>query len=144
MKKLLPLFLLAAAAAGCRESLVKEEYCVQPATENSKWAAGSKTVWNDKEQVIGFVEIQDCALKGQDYEDEEHLKPVGIEVHRAWFVKDKNYNLIGYITEYGNTYKFKSNSAETIHVGNYTINDGIRTLLAIQTRFDLRPTRVED
>jgi len=144
MKKLLPLVLLAGAVAGCQQSLVKDEYCVQPATENSRWAAGSKTVWNDKEQVVGFVEIQDCSLKGQSYEDEEHLKPVGVEVHRAWFVKDSDYNLIGFITERGNTYKFKPNSVETIHVGNYTIDDGIRTLLGLSTRFDIRPTKVED
>ena len=143
MKNLLPLFLLA-AAVGCQQSLVRDEYCVQPATENSRWAAGSKTVWDDKDRVVGFVEIQDCALKGQSYEDEEYLKPVGIEVHRAWFVKDRDYNLIGYITERGHTYKFKPNSVETLHVGNYTINDGIRTLLGITTRFDLRPTKVED
>ncbi|MEK7469192.1 MAG: hypothetical protein AAB074_17600 [Planctomycetota bacterium] len=144
MKNLLPLFLLAASVVGCRQSLVRDEYCVQPATENSRWAAGSKTVWNDKDQVVGFVEIQDGALKGQNYEDEEYLKPVGVEVHRAWFVKDRNYNLIGYITERGNTYKFKRDSVDTVHVGNYTIDDGIRTLLGITTRFDLRPTKVED
>ncbi len=144
MKHLLPLFLLAGALAGCRQDLVKEEYCVKPATESTRWAAGSKTVWDDKERVVGFVELQDSVLKAQDYEDEEHLKPIGNEVHRSYFVKDKDYNLIGFITEKGNTYKFKRGSVETVHVGNYTIDDGIRTLLGLTTRFELRPTRIAD
>lgn len=144
MKRLLPLFLLAGAFAGCRQELVKEEYCVKPVTEDQRWSAGSKTVWSDKNDVLGFVEIQDATLKSGNYEDEKHLKPIGNEVHRAYFVKDRDYNLIGYITERGNTYKFLEGSAESEHVGNYTIDDGIRTLLRISTRFELRPTRLED
>lgn len=144
MKRLLPLFLLAVAVAGCHEDLVKEEYCVKPAEKNSRWAAGSKTVWGEKEVVLGFVELQDCELKGQNYEGEEHMKPVGIEIHRDYFVKDSNYNLIGFITERGNTYRFAPGSADPIHVGNYTIEDGVRTLLGISTRFELRPTKVVD
>ena len=101
-------------------------------------------MWDDKNNVVGFVEIQDCALKSQDYEDEEHLKPIGIEVHRAFFVKDRNYNLIGFISERGHTYKFKPDSADTVHIGNYTIEDGIRTLLGLTSRFELRSTKVED
>lgn len=144
MKHLLPLALLAVFVAGCREPLAREEYFVKPAAEDSRWKAGSKTVYNDKDQVVGFVELQDCQLKGQDYQDEEYLKPVGVEVHRAYFVKTRDYKMVGYITEVGNTYRFVRGSAETVHVGNYTVNDGIRTLLGLSTRFELRPTKVED
>ena len=59
-------------------------------------------------------------------------------------MKDRDYNLIGFITERGTTYKFKSGSTDTIHLGNYTVDDGIRTLLGLTTRFELRSTKIAD
>lgn len=131
MKRILPAFLLL-AVSGCYWELADEKYFNQPPDKDGRYASGHKTVWNDKDAKVGYVEIQTSWVAGSK------------ESHEDYFVKDTNNNLLGFITEKGSTYRFKRGSSETVHVGNYTLDDGIRTLLGVSSRIDLRSTKIED
>jgi len=131
MKRTLPALLLF-ALTGCTWELAEDRYFAKPSAQNATAKAGHKTIWSDKHQILGYVEIQTSTLAGSK------------DQHTDWFVKDVDNNLVGFITEKGQTYRFKRSSPETDHIGNYTINDGIRNLLQISSSFELAPTRIED
>ena len=131
MKRILSAVLLV-AVAGCTFELTDEKYFNKPPEKDGRYASGHKTVWNDKNAKIGYVEIQTSWVAGSK------------DTHEDYFVKDPNNNLVGFITEKGTTYRFKRGSSETVHVGNYTLDDGIRMLLGVGSRIELRSTKIED
>jgi hypothetical protein len=133
MKRLLPAFCLC-AFAGCHfeDTMSDPREFNRPAAENDRWSSGHKTVWDEKNEKRGFIEVQRCVVEGSKV------------THEDWFVKDLDYNLLGYVTEYGQTYRFKRGSADAVHIGNYTMQDAVRVLLQIRTNFEIRGTKIED
>lgn len=140
----LTLLVLVLSCAGCRLTPPDDRYWADPEPNDSRWKAGHKMVWTDKNKVAGYIELQDCSIKDQALGDDAYLRETQRQTHRSYFVKDTEYNVIGFISETGSTYRFKPGSAEYTHVGNYTIEDGVRTLLRIGMNFEIRPSRIGD
>ncbi|NUN49539.1 MAG: hypothetical protein HUU15_11995 [Candidatus Brocadiae bacterium] len=140
----LTLLVLVLSAAGCRLEPPNERYWAEPVAEDSHWKAGHKTVWDEKRRVIGFVEYQDSEIRDEALGEDAYLRETQRQTHRAYFVKDSEYNVLGFISETGNTYRFRSGAADYTHVGNYTIQDGIRALLGTNATIELLPTRLSD